>query len=235
MCPTAASERCQAAWTSRCRTARSSPSSARTARANPPRCSAIAGLVKADSRLHSPVTTQKLLGKPIRPDRLERASRSCRRAGACSPNLTVAGKPAASAHICARTSWRIDLDVEWIYRPVPAPEGAQLAARRDALRRRAADAGRGPRAHEPTRSCMMMDEPSLGLAPLVVQGIFDIIRDDQPAGRDGTAHRAEREHGAQARRPGLRHARPAPSPCSGTGAELAANEEVKAAYLGTAK
>ena len=34
-------------------------------------------------------------------------------------------------------------------RPVPAPEGAQLAVGGHALRRRAADAGRGPRAHEP--------------------------------------------------------------------------------------
>ena len=43
---------------------------------------------------------------------------------------------------------------------------------------------------------MMLDEPSLGLAPLVVQDIFSHHPGDQPPGRDGTADRAERQHGA---------------------------------------
>ena len=50
---------------------------------------------------------------------------------------------------------------------VPPPEGAPLAAGRHPFRRRAADAGGGPRA----------DEPSLGLAPLIVRDIFQIIRE----------------------------------------------------------
>ena len=45
---------------------------------------------------------------------------------------------------------------------------------------------------------IMMDEPSLGLAPLVVKGIFD-----QQAGGHRAAHRAERQHGPEDRGPGL--------------------------------
>ena len=46
---------------------------------------------------------------------------------------------------------------------------------------------------------IMMDEPSLGLAPIVVKGIFDIIQ----ARGHRSAHRAERQHGAEDCRCGL--------------------------------
>jgi hypothetical protein len=45
---------------------------------------------------------------------------------------------------------------------------------RHALGRRAADAGGGPRADVAPR-LLMLDEPSLGLAPLIVQDIFRTI------------------------------------------------------------
>ena len=44
------------------------------------------------------------------------------------------------------------------------------------LGRRAADAGHGPGADGPPK-LLLLDEPSMGLAPLVVQTIFDTIRD----------------------------------------------------------
>ena len=50
------------------------------------------------------------------------------------------------------------------------PEG------RDALRRRAADAGDRPGAHGPP-ALLLLDEPSLGLAPILVEQIFEIIRE----------------------------------------------------------
>ncbi len=79
---------------------------------------------------------------------------------------------------------------------------------------------------------LMMDEPSLGLAPLVVQGIFEIIDRIHKAGTtvllieqnaNMALHVADRayviENGKIA--------------TEGTGKELLADEKVRAAYLGT--
>ena len=81
---------------------------------------------------------------------------------------------------------------------------------------------------------LMMDEPSLGLAPIVVQGIFEII---QKIHDDGTTvllieqnanmalHVADRAYVIENGKISL----------EGTGAELLENEEVRAAYLGSSK
>ena len=79
---------------------------------------------------------------------------------------------------------------------------------------------------------LMMDEPSLGLAPIVVQGIFDIIRQINDAGTtvllieqnaNMALHVADRayviENGMIA--------------MEGTGQELLKDEKVRAAYLGS--
>ena len=79
---------------------------------------------------------------------------------------------------------------------------------------------------------LMMDEPSLGLAPLVVKGIFDIIREinkqdvtvlliEQNANM--ALKTADYAYVLETGRIGL----------SGTGAELLTNEDVKKAYLGS--
>ena len=81
---------------------------------------------------------------------------------------------------------------------------------------------------------IMMDEPSLGLAPIIVQGVFDIIREinrqvvtillvEQNANMALKA--ADLGCVMETGRITLR----------GTGKELSENEEVKAAYLGKAK
>ena len=79
---------------------------------------------------------------------------------------------------------------------------------------------------------LMMDEPSLGLAPLVVKGIFDIIREINRQGvtvllieqnANMALKTANYAYVLETGRIGL----------SGTGAELLANEDVKKAYLGT--
>ena len=79
---------------------------------------------------------------------------------------------------------------------------------------------------------LMMDEPSLGLAPLVVKGIFEIIREINKQGVtvlliEQNANRALKTanyaYVLETGRISL----------SGTGAELLANEDVKKAYLGT--
>ena len=51
---------------------------------------------------------------------------------------------------------------------------------------------------------MLLDEPSLGLAPLIAREIFEIVRDADRARRHGAAGRAERTCGAEARQAGLR-------------------------------
>ena len=79
---------------------------------------------------------------------------------------------------------------------------------------------------------LMMDEPSLGLAPLVVKGIFDIIREINKQGvtvllieqnANMALKTADYAYVLETGRIGL----------SGTGAELLRNEEVKKAYLGS--
>lgn len=81
---------------------------------------------------------------------------------------------------------------------------------------------------------IMMDEPSLGLAPIVVQGVFDIIREINRQGKtillveqnaNMALHAAHRAYVMETGRITL----------DGTGHELAENEDVKAAYLGKAK
>lgn len=81
---------------------------------------------------------------------------------------------------------------------------------------------------------IMMDEPSLGLAPIIVQGVFEIVREINKQGMtillvEQNANMAlKAAHRAYVMETGR-------ITLSGTGKELAENEEVKAAYLGKAK
>ena len=79
---------------------------------------------------------------------------------------------------------------------------------------------------------IMMDEPSLGLAPLIVKGIFDIIREINKQGvtvllieqnANMALKTADRAYVMETGRITL----------TGTGKELLENEAVKAAYLGS--
>ena len=79
---------------------------------------------------------------------------------------------------------------------------------------------------------MMMDEPSLGLAPLKVRNIFDII---QEINKQGVTILLIEQNANMALKVAdmgyvLETGR---ITLSGTGPELLANEGVKAAYLGT--
>ena len=60
-------------------------------------------------------------------------------------------------------------------RALPAPRRAEEPEGRDDVRRRAADVRDRPRADGAGRSCCMLDEPSMGLAPIFVEKIFEII------------------------------------------------------------
>ena len=79
---------------------------------------------------------------------------------------------------------------------------------------------------------LMMDEPSLGLAPLIVKGIFDIIRE---VNRQGVTVLLIEQNANMALKAAdfgfvMETGRIA---LKGTGRSLLENEDVKAAYLGT--
>lgn len=83
-------------------------------------------------------------------------------------------------------------------------------------------------------SVIMMDEPSLGLAPIVVQGVFDIIKE---INRQGVTILLVEQNANMA----LKAADQAyvmetgRITMSGTGTELLENDDIKAAYLGKSK
>ena len=60
------------------------------------------------------------------------------------------------------------------------------------------------RALMPRPRLLLLDEPSLGLAPILVQQIFEMIREINRPGHDDPARRAERPPGAVDRPPRLR-------------------------------
>ena len=79
---------------------------------------------------------------------------------------------------------------------------------------------------------MMMDEPSLGLAPIVVRGIFDIIREINKQGV--TILLVEQNANMALKIAGLGYVlETGRVTLSGSGQELLTNEAVKKAYLGT--
>ena len=87
-------------------------------------------------------------------------------------------------------------------------------------------------AYEPT--FIMMDEPSLGLAPIIVKGVFDIIREINKQGV--TILLVEQNANMALKAANLGYVMETGRiTLSGTGAELLENEAVKAAYLGKAK
>ena len=78
---------------------------------------------------------------------------------------------------------------------------------------------------------LLLDEPSLGLAPLIVRQIFEAIRDLNRAGRaDRVARRAERLPCAEAGPSRLRHGQ-RPDHAVRHRSELLQRPEVRAAYL----
>ena len=81
---------------------------------------------------------------------------------------------------------------------------------------------------------MMMDEPSLGLAPLVVRGIFDIIREINKNGI--TVLLIEQNANMALKVAGQAFVlETGQITMSGSGAELLENDTVKEAYLGKKK
>lgn len=83
-------------------------------------------------------------------------------------------------------------------------------------------------------SVIMMDEPSLGLAPIVVQGVFDIIHEINKQGV--TILLVEQNANMALKAADLAYVMETGRiTMTGSGAELLENDEIKAAYLGKAK
>ena len=80
-----------------------------------------------------------------------------------------------------RTNAENEEQVAHVYDAVPAAQGAPRAEGRHAVRRRAADA-RDRAGADDAPAVLLLDEPSLGLAPILVQQIFKIIREINEAG-----------------------------------------------------
>ena len=125
----------------------------------------------------------------------------------------------------------LDDDIEWVYSLFPRlkERSWQLAGTLSGGEQQMLAVARALMSHP---QVIMMDEPSQGLAPLVVKGIFDIIRE---INKNGTAVLLIEQNANMA----LKAANDAyvlgtgSITLSGTGAELLANEQVRKAYLGS--
>ena len=187
----------------------------------------ISGLVKAESGSIT-YDGKELLGLSINKI-LEQGIAQSPEGRRVFPNLTVLENLKIGAYL-RKDRDGIEKDVRWIYElfprleerhwqpagPLSGGEQQMLAVGRALMSR--------PR-------LLMMDEPSLGLAPLVVQGIFDIIRTINQQGVTVLLI----EQNANVALKIADYAYVLETGCitkSGTGAALLADESIKEAYLG---
>ena len=148
------------------------------------------------------------------------------------PNLTVLENLQIGAYMRSDKEG-IQKDIDWVYEMFPRLQERSwhMAGTLSGGEQQMLAVGRALMAKP---KLVMMDEPSLGLAPLVVKGIFDIIKE---INRQGITVLLIEQNANMA----LKTADWAYVMQTGTilmqgeGKELLENEEVKAAYLGKAK
>ena len=124
----------------------------------------------------------------------------------------------------------IEEDIRWVYSLFPRLEERswQLAGTLSGGEQQMLAVGRALMSRP---KLMMLDEPSLGLAPLVVQDIFSIIREINKQGV--TVLLIEQNANMALKIADLAYVLETGNiTMSGTGAELLANEKVREAYLG---
>ena len=143
------------------------------------------------------------------------------------PNLTVAENLHVGAYLRKDD---IKPDLEYVYELFPRlkERSWQFAGTLSGGEQQMLAVGRAMMARP---KLIMMDEPSVGLAPLIVQGIFDIIRTINKAGI--TVLLIEQNANMALKVADYAYVmQTGEITLSGTGAELLENEEVKEAYLG---
>ena len=146
------------------------------------------------------------------------------------PNLTVEENLRIGAYL-RKESIRDDLDRVYALFPRLKEREWQMAGTLSGGEQQMLAVGRALMAKP---QLVMMDEPSLGLAPIVVRGIFDIIREINAQGI--TVLLIEQNANKPLKIADQAYVMQTGTiTMSGTGRELAENEEVKAAYLGKAK
>jgi len=144
------------------------------------------------------------------------------------PEMTVLDNLLMGAYSTRKTGRRERLDKVFSIFPLLKERGNQMAATLSGGEQQMAAIGRGLMA-EPR--LLMLDEPTLGLAPLVVEEIFRVVREINGAGVTVLLVEQNTQHALSLANRGyvLETGRVV---ISGTGPELLANEEVRKAYLG---
>ena len=190
----------------------------------------ISGLVKAES---GSVTYdgKELLGLSINKI-LEQGIAQSPEGRRVFPNLTVLENLKIGAYL-RKDRDGIEKDIRWIYELFPRLEERhwQPAGTLSGGEQQMLAVGRALMSRP---KLLMMDEPSPGLAPLVVQGIFDIIR---TINRQGVTVLLIEQNANMALKI-ADYAYVLETGCitkSGTGAALLADESIKEAYLGKRK
>ena len=188
----------------------------------------ISGLVKADSGSII-YDGEELLGMPIYKI-LEKGIDQVPEGRRVFTNLTVRENLKIGAYL-RNDKEQIEKDLEWVYELFPRLKERdwQLAGTLSGGEQQMLAVARALMSKP---KLIMMDEPSLGLAPLVVKGIFDIIREINAQGvtvllieqnANMALKIADYAYVLETGRIGL----------TGTGRELLVNEEVRKAYLGS--
>lgn len=132
----------------------------------------ISGLVKADSGSIT-YDGEELLGKPINKV-LEAGIAQSPEGRRVFANLTVLENLKAGAYL-RKDKAEIEKDLRWVYELFPRLEERdwQLAGTLSGGEQQMLAVGRALMSRP---KLLMLDEPSMGLAPLLVEQIFDIIR-----------------------------------------------------------
>ena len=185
----------------------------------------IVGLVKAS---HGSIRflDQEILGKDT-PDIVSRGISLVPEGRRVFPDMTVIENIKIGAYLRKDS---LDEDIRWVYDLFPRlkERSWQLAGTLSGGEQQMLAVARALLSRP---KLLMMDEPSLGLAPLIVQGIFDIIREINKQGvtillieqnANMALRIADEGYVLETGRISL----------TGTGRELLADESVKAAYLG---
>ena len=187
----------------------------------------ISGLIKADSGSIT-YDGQELLGQPIYKI-LEKGIAMVPEGRRVFTNLTVRENLKVGAYL-RKDKAEIEKDLDWVYSLFPRlkERAWQLAGTLSGGEQQMLAVGRALMSRP---KLMMMDEPSLGLAPLVVKGIFEII---QEINRQGvTVLLIEQNANMALKTADIGYVlETGEITLSGSGRELLANEAVKKAYLG---